>query len=125
MIITERHSGEFLGAVVSKVSVNLPSLAPVERFLDVHGGGPEGFEGDDDVGHVELGLQVQLDGDILLPIAGLSRDRSWSKVSIFEIFPTCHQVIFCCLLGTPGSWEYLWMMLEMLWASNSSLASQL
>ena len=57
---------------MGKVSVYLPSLAPVVRFLDVHSGGPEGFEGDDDVGHVELGLQVQLDGNILLPIAGLS-----------------------------------------------------
>ena len=73
------HSGKFLCAVVGKVSVNLPSVSPVERFLNVHGGGPEGFEGDDDVGHVELGLQVQLDGNILFPITRLSGELG-SKV---------------------------------------------
>ena len=61
---------------MGKVSVNLPSFAPVERFLNVHGGGPKGLEGDDDVGHVELGLQVQLDGNVLLPVAGLSGELS-------------------------------------------------
>ena len=54
-------------------------FSPVERFLNVHGGGPEGFEGDDDVGHVELGLQVQLDGNILFPITRLSGELG-SKV---------------------------------------------
>ena len=57
---------------MGKVTVDLPSFAPVVGFLNVHGGGSEGFEGDDDVSHVELGLQVQLDGDVLFPIASLS-----------------------------------------------------
>ena len=56
---------------MSKVSVDLPSFAPVKGLLDVHGGGSEGLEGDDDVGDVELSLEVQLDGDSLVAIGGL------------------------------------------------------
>ena len=60
-----------LGTVVCKVSVDLPSFAPIKGLLDVHGGRSEGLEGDDDVGDMELGLQVQLDGDCLIAIGGL------------------------------------------------------
>ena len=35
-----------------KVSVDLPSFPPVKGLLNVHGGGSEGLEGDDDVGDV-------------------------------------------------------------------------
>lgn len=70
---TLRDPGEILGAVLGKVSVDLPSLAPVKGFLDVHGGGSERLEGDDDVSHVELSLQIQLDGDVLPAVAGLRR----------------------------------------------------
>ena len=65
------NSWKVLGAVMSKVSVDLPSFAPVKGLLDVHGGGSEGLEGDDDVGDVELCLEVQLDGDSLVAIGGL------------------------------------------------------
>ena len=50
------NSREVLGAIMREVSVDLPSLAPVKALLNVHGGGSEGLEGDDDVGHVELSL---------------------------------------------------------------------
>ena len=73
---TRGDPGEVLFAVLGKVSVDLPSLAPVKRFLDVHGGGPEGLEGDDDVSHVELSLQIQLDRDVLPSVAGLRRGLS-------------------------------------------------
>ena len=63
--------GEVLGAVLGEVSVDLPGLAPVERLLDVHGGGAEGLEGDDDVGHVELGLEVKLHRHRLVAVRGL------------------------------------------------------
>ena len=50
------NSREVLGAIMREVSVDLPSLAPVKALLNVHGGGSEGLEGDDDVCHVELSL---------------------------------------------------------------------
>ena len=49
----------------------LPGLSPVVRLLNVHRCRPEGLEGDDEVGHVELGLQVQLYGHVLHPVLGL------------------------------------------------------
>ena len=73
---TRGDPGEVLGAVMGKVSVDLPSLAPVKGFFDIHGGGPERLEGDDDVSHVELSLQIQLDGDVLPAVAGLRRGLS-------------------------------------------------
>ena len=73
---TNVNSWEVLGAVMGKVSVDLPSFAPVEGLLNVHGGGSEGLEGDDDVGDVELGLEVQLDGDRLVAIGGLPPGHS-------------------------------------------------
>ena len=65
------NSWEVLGTVVGEVPVDLPVLAPVQRLLDVHGGGPEGLEGDDDVGDVELRLEVQLDRHVLVPVTCL------------------------------------------------------
>ena len=65
------NSWKVLGTVMGKVSVDLPSFAPVKGLLDVHGGRSEGLEGDDDVGDMELGLKVQLYGDCLIAIGGL------------------------------------------------------
>ena len=65
------NSWEVFGAVMGKVSVDLPSFAPVKGLLNVHGGRSEGLEGDDDVGDMELGLKVQLYGDGLIAIGGL------------------------------------------------------
>ena len=55
------NSWEVFGAVMYKVSVDLPSFSPVKGLLDVHGGRSEGLEGDDDVRDVELSLEVQLE----------------------------------------------------------------
>ena len=57
--------------VVGKVSVNLPRLSPVVGLLDVHRGRPERLERDDQVGDVELRLEVQLNGDVLLTVLRL------------------------------------------------------
>ena len=65
------NSWKVFGTVMGKVSVDLPSFAPVKGLLDVHGGRSEGLEGDDDVGDMELGLKVQLYGDCLIAIGGL------------------------------------------------------
>ena len=65
------NSWKVLGTVMGKVSVDLPSFAPVKGLLDVHGGRSEGLEGDDDVGDVELRLEVQLDRHVLVPVTCL------------------------------------------------------
>ena len=71
MCLTNMNSWEVFGAVMCKVSVDLPSFSPIKGLLDVHGGRSEGLEGDDDMGDVELGLEVQLDGHGLIAIGGL------------------------------------------------------
>ena len=48
-----------------KIPSHLPRLTPVVRLLDVHGGRAEGLVGDDQVGDVKLGLEVELDGHVL------------------------------------------------------------
>ena len=63
--------GEGALAVVGEVAVDLPGLAPVVRLLNVHGSRTERLERDDQVSHVELGLQVQLDGHVLLAVLRL------------------------------------------------------
>ncbi len=63
--------GEGPGAVGGEVPVDLPSLPPVVGLLHVHGGRPEGLKGDDDMGDVELSLQVQLDGHVLQVVLSL------------------------------------------------------
>ena len=59
----DRWKGFF--ALGCKVSRHLPRLAPVVGLLDVHRRRPEGLECDDQVGHVELGLQVELNRHVL------------------------------------------------------------
>lgn len=50
---------------MSKVPVNLPSVAKVVGSLDQHGSRSEGLEVYDDVGEVELRLQVEGYGHVL------------------------------------------------------------
>lgn len=58
-------------AVVREIFVHMPGLAKVIRTLDVHGRWPEGGEHNNHVSEVEFGLEVQLDGHILLPVLRL------------------------------------------------------
>ena len=60
-----RHAGEGIGAVVCKVAVDLPRPAKVVGPFDEQRRRPERLERHDQVGEVELGLQVQLDADVL------------------------------------------------------------
>lgn len=65
------HSREGLLAVVGKVPIHMPRRSKVKGPLDVHGRRSEGGEGDNQMGEVELCLQIQLDGGILLAILRL------------------------------------------------------
>ena len=82
------HAFKRLGAVVGKVSVDLPGLAPVKRLFHVHGRWPEGLEGDDDVGDVELGLQVELDRGVLLTVVCLEQRSAGedAKIDYWQFF---------------------------------------
>ena len=51
--------------------MNLPSLSPVVGLLYVHCSRAERLVGYDEVGHVELGLKVQLDGGVLATVLSL------------------------------------------------------
>ncbi len=51
--------------------MNLPCLSPVVGLLYVHCCRAERLVGDDEVGHVELGLKVQLDGGVLATVLSL------------------------------------------------------
>ncbi len=62
-------------AVRGEVSVDGPVLAPVVALLDEHGGRTERLERNDQVGHVELRLKVQLDRHIRLAILSLSAEN--------------------------------------------------
>lgn len=56
---------ERLPAAVREVLVHVPGFAEIVRTLDQHRRRPERREYDDQMGEVELGLEVQLDGHIL------------------------------------------------------------
>lgn len=56
---------EALGTVVSVELVLLPGLAAVRRALDQHGGRSERLEHDHQMSEVKLGLQIELDGNVL------------------------------------------------------------
>ncbi len=62
---------ERLCAVVGEVAVHFPRLPEVVGALDEHGGRTERFEAHDEMREVELGLEVDLDGDFLAPVLGL------------------------------------------------------
>lgn len=66
-----RHAGERTRAVVGEVPIDLPGVAEVVGALDQHGRGPKRLEVDDDVGEVELGLEVELDRHVLHAILRL------------------------------------------------------
>ena len=51
--------------------MNLPGLAPIVRLFDVHRGGSERLEGDDQMSHVKLGLKIELNRGIFLAVLGL------------------------------------------------------
>ena len=57
--------------VVGKVAVDLPRLAEVGRSLDEQRRRPERLEPHDEMGEVELSLEVELDRDVLFPVACL------------------------------------------------------
>jgi hypothetical protein len=65
------NAGKGLFAVVGKVPVDLPRDSPVVGLFDKHGRRPKRLEGDDQVGHVELGFQVELDRGVLLAVVCL------------------------------------------------------
>ena len=52
------HAGKRPGTVVGEVAVDLPGLAEVIRALDEHGSRTERLEPHDEVGEVELSLEV-------------------------------------------------------------------
>ena len=49
----------------------MPRFAEVVRALDDHGLGPERLELHDEMGEVELGLEIELDLDVLHAVLGL------------------------------------------------------
>jgi len=53
-----RYSGERRRAVVGEVAVDLPRPSEVVRTLDEHGRRPERLESHDEVGEMELRLEV-------------------------------------------------------------------
>ena len=56
---------------MSKVSGDVPGLAPIKRLLNVHGSRSEGLEGDDDVSHMKLCLKIKLNGHMFITIGCL------------------------------------------------------
>ncbi len=64
-------AGKRLGTVGRKVAVDLPAAAEVGRLLDDHSRGPERLECHDYVREGELGLQIELDVDVLLAVLRL------------------------------------------------------
>ena len=50
-----------------EISGDFPGFSPIIRFFNVHGSWSEGFESDNQVGHVKFSFQIQLNGNILLP----------------------------------------------------------
>lgn len=66
-----RHIRERRPAVVGKVPIHVPRFAEVVRPFDQHRGRTERGEHDDQMGKVELRLQVQLDRDVLLAVLRL------------------------------------------------------
>lgn len=66
-----RHIRERRPAVVGKVPIHVPRFAEVVRPFDQHRGRTERSEHDDQMGKVELRLQVQLDRDVLLAVLRL------------------------------------------------------
>lgn len=83
-----------------KVSGDLPRLAPVVRLLDVHGGGTEGLVGDDQVGDVELGFEVQLDGHVLNAVLRLPPGSVLVGLNLTWRLPAVDDVLDA--MGGPG-----------------------
>ena len=50
-----------------EISGDFPGFSPIVRFFNVHCSWSEGFESDNQVGHVKFSFQIQLNGNILLP----------------------------------------------------------
>lgn len=66
-----RHLRKRPSTILSKVSVYIPRFTEIKRPFYQHGLGSECPEGHDEMGEVELGLQIQLDVHALLARLGL------------------------------------------------------
>lgn len=64
----QRNARKRVGTIVRKVLVHLPRLAEIKGTFDQHGGRPKRLEHNDQMGEMELGLQIQLHGNIFLAI---------------------------------------------------------
>ena len=62
---------EWIGAIISEVSVHLPGFTEVIRPLDKHGGRSERFETHNQVSKVKFSLEVYLNGHVLPAVLGL------------------------------------------------------
>lgn len=82
---------------MGKVLVHRPCSSEVMRSFDQHGSRTEGLEDDHQVSEVELSFQVELNGDLLLPILSLppfvlplgsiSRDNGLNPMVLELIIP--------------------------------------
>ena len=129
---TYGNTREILSTIIGKVSVDFPCFPPIKGLFYVHSGGsakqdidlslekynpgvPECFEGDDDVGNVELSFQVQLQCHFLIAI-GCLYDENEDDDTYYK-WLTCHQVILWFARLSPGG-SHLWTMLSTLCASS-------
>lgn len=80
-------------AVGSKIPCHLPGLSPIVGLLDVHGSRSEGLVGDDQVGDVELGLEVKLDRHVLHSVFGLPPGSVLVSLNLTRRLPTVNDVL--------------------------------
>lgn len=67
----DRNAGEVVGAIVSKVSVYLPSYSEIVRSFDQHGSRPESLEANDEMREVKRGFGIEAYRDIFHSVLGL------------------------------------------------------
>lgn len=64
----EWYTGEGIRTVMREIFIHMPGAAKIVRPFDEHGCRSEGGEYNDQMGKMELGFKIQLNGDVLLAI---------------------------------------------------------
>lgn len=68
---SDRHKGEWVGTIRSKVLVDLPCSSEIMRSFYKHGSWSKGFKCGDQMGEVEFGFQIESYGDLFNAIFSL------------------------------------------------------